>query len=141
MQYIKEGFTLPVPLNLIPTPGGLFHAVKFLIDKLRHGKQLEHANSISFHSTDEPSNIELKSQILQSVHPNINNNNVGLSNGIKSEQQQAADGGGGGGGRRREAVFHTSQHHSHAHNTQVNTDEGLKMTYRVCFGLFFFQFK
>jgi hypothetical protein len=121
MQYIKEGFTLPVPLNLVPTPSGVYHAVKCMIERLRHGdRRLEHVNSISMHSTEDlPSNLELKSQVSASLHPN--NANASLRYATKSEQPN---------GRRREAIV---QHHQSNAQHQANTEEGQKMTYRVSF--------
>ena len=91
IQYIKEGFTLPVPLNLIPTPNAVYHFVKFIYDKLSNNqKQLRQTNSNSIsHSAEElGSNFERKSQVSptnsnNSTIKNNNNNLTGSSNSLK----------------------------------------------------------
>jgi hypothetical protein len=60
MEYIKEGYTLPVPFNLIPTPLAISYTFKNLWKRIEEKKsKLIKTNSISTNQIDEPS-IELK---------------------------------------------------------------------------------
>jgi hypothetical protein len=99
MEYIKEGFTLPVPFNLIPTPLCIYHGLRGMRDLYREKRQLlsnSTQRSMSKPSSvksnmpnmgigdDQPSFYELRSQISQqpanfSVN-NLNNNNINNNN-------------------------------------------------------------
>lgn len=41
MQYIKDGFTLPAPFNLIPVPESIFKLMKKCFRKIKEKKTLE----------------------------------------------------------------------------------------------------
>jgi hypothetical protein len=42
MEFIKEGFTMPVPFNLVPTPKSFVYGAKRIIDKvLKKDKKYE----------------------------------------------------------------------------------------------------
>lgn len=81
MDYIKEGFTLPVPLNLIPTPIGIYEAIKWILAKIKQKKKgLEHKSSVSASSTpvDDPaSNFDHRSQVS---HNHFSTNHGSIKN-------------------------------------------------------------
>lgn len=63
MEYIKDGFVLPVPLNLIPTPVSAYNSVKDFCKKYQETRKLRSAKSNSIsgsHNTidDQPSVYE-----------------------------------------------------------------------------------
>ena len=63
MEYIKEGFTLPVPFNLIPRPISIYVSLKNMLKICRDSEK-----SIINNSNDDLATIyEVKSQ-------NLNNN-------------------------------------------------------------------
>ena len=87
MEYIKEGFTLPVPLNLVPTPIGLYNSFKKLYKKFNAVKyKTQSSGSISVNSLEEqPSAYELKSQISTTFNQNQSiTNNTTKFNDINS---------------------------------------------------------
>lgn len=65
MEYIKDGYTLPVPLNLIPTPVAVYFSFKEWYKKHKETKQSKESvsNPVSI-NVDEPTNTnECKAQI------------------------------------------------------------------------------
>jgi hypothetical protein len=89
MEYIKEGFTLPVPINLLPTSREIVGVFRFIKLKILRQKATEPSISVShsaggggggggggnanggFVAFDElGSNYELKSQISAYNNPN-----------------------------------------------------------------------
>ncbi|RNA14453.1 short transient receptor potential channel 2-like [Brachionus plicatilis] len=66
MEYIKERFTLPVPLNLIPTPLGTYEfvkkSIKFYKEK-KFFKSFRRSNDVGSTIDDGPSFYEMKSQL------------------------------------------------------------------------------
>lgn len=63
MEYIKEGFTLPVPINIMPTSEAVIEFVKNIRERVKRGEILTpKSNNVVVY--DEPgSNYELKSQV------------------------------------------------------------------------------
>jgi hypothetical protein len=63
MQYIKEGFTLPAPFNLIPVPAAIFKIIKNFFKYLKEKKQPDNlgqdnvANQIEKENTSNVINI------------------------------------------------------------------------------------
>lgn len=85
MEYIKEGFTLPVPINLLPTSVAIADFV-CKIKNLMRPKELDRNVSIS-HSNmavvEEPgNNYELKSQASFNPIDRENRNHHMNQNGI-----------------------------------------------------------
>jgi hypothetical protein len=67
MEYIKDGFTLPVPLNLIPCPVSTYRSIKKIVENYKEKRKLKSSNSISINPMDElPSVFEHKSQMQPS---------------------------------------------------------------------------
>ena len=58
MEYINEGFTLPIPLNLLPTPVSIFYGIKACCKKVEKTNKPE--GDINY--GDEPS-ININSQM------------------------------------------------------------------------------
>lgn len=80
MEYIKEGFTLPVPINIIPTSVAIIDFAKCIRRWLAKKKTSVRSTSISHTALDEPvSQYELKSQISGN---NFNLNSSELPNKI-----------------------------------------------------------
>ena len=46
MQYIKDGFTLPVPFNLIPVPASIFKLIKKCFKSIKEKRTKESVNQI-----------------------------------------------------------------------------------------------
>jgi hypothetical protein len=101
MEYIKQGFTLPVPLNLIPTPLDTFHFIKsiikkvlnrkrhFLCDSMKNGYSSDAQNmnggvcngGAGASIEDQQSAFELKTQINSfPINSNNCNNNISAKN-------------------------------------------------------------
>lgn len=60
MEYINDGFTLPVPLNLLPTPVSIFYGIKTCCKKVEKTNEPEANGDIN--NADEPS-ININSQM------------------------------------------------------------------------------
>lgn len=64
MEYIKEDFTLPVPLNLLPTPISTYYSIRKYFKNLNENRKLKTQKSFSTNPMDDqPSVYEMKSQI------------------------------------------------------------------------------
>lgn len=70
MEYIKERYTLPVPLNLIPTPMTTYNLLKVCFKKINEcNKKTQSGNCTTNNQIDDfPSVYEMKSQT--SAFPN-----------------------------------------------------------------------
>ncbi len=74
LEYIREGFTLPVPLNLIPAPHAIYRSnlIKKCWQRIKENQsKLKQLNSISH--MDEPPSFEMKSQLPSPKTPNQTN--------------------------------------------------------------------
>ena len=94
MEYIKEGFTLPVPLNLLPTPVSTYNSIKKYISKYQERKakiELEaevstakmskkSINTLAYPNDDQPSMCEVRSQ--NSAHLQNGRNSAATGNGL-----------------------------------------------------------
>lgn len=88
MEYIKEGFTLPVPLNLLPTPVATYNSVKKCFVKLKERaarsneeckeiKEPQKSKSKSFYHEEQPSYYEMRSQPSgNQLNGNLNGSSV-----------------------------------------------------------------
>ena len=75
MEYINDGFTLPVPLNLIPTPLSIYYAMKACCkkyDKSKNAKSNLDSNIIEEISVNNASQV----QQANFAHNSINNSKV-----------------------------------------------------------------
>jgi hypothetical protein len=72
MEYIKEGFTLPVPLNLIPTPLSTYYSFKDWLEKRKDDKEKARQESVSNINEEPPSIIELRSNVSGNHYYNNN---------------------------------------------------------------------
>jgi hypothetical protein len=62
MEYIKEGFTLPVPLNLIPTPITTYYSIKEWRERRKESDEKRRHESMSNIMDEQPSIIEMRPQ-------------------------------------------------------------------------------
>jgi hypothetical protein len=62
MEYIREGFTLPVPLNLIPTPITTYYSIKEWREKRRELEDKKKNESMSNILDEQPSIIDIRPQ-------------------------------------------------------------------------------
>lgn len=77
MEYIKEGFTLPVPINMIPTSSAIIDFVKAIRRRINKNQNSTRANSVSHTAFDDGvSQYELKSQVSGGGGNNCNNINT-----------------------------------------------------------------
>ena len=81
MEYINDGFTLPAPLNLIPTPLSMYYAIKGYCQKYEKSKNAN-ANS-ECNIVDEPS-VNINSQTQQA---NFAHNNSKYENNSKVKKK------------------------------------------------------
>lgn len=76
MEYIKEGYTLPVPINIIPTSVAIIEFFKNIRRRLTSSNVTGRSGSLSHTALDDPvSQYELKSQISGN---NFNVNTIDL---------------------------------------------------------------
>lgn len=90
MQFIKQGFTLPIPLNLIPTPVTFYYSIRRIIDnwKKRREAAANRNNSLTTPFDDLTIHNDYKSQ---GSFPNINNVNIINSNSVANGSNNLAD--------------------------------------------------
>lgn len=92
MEYIKERFTLPVPLNLIPTPIGTYQfiktSIKFYKDK-KFFKSFRRSRNISSMTEDTPSFYEMKSQQDNEGH-NVSTKSINDSTKVRKKESTQA---------------------------------------------------
>ena len=63
MEYIKDGYTLPVPLNLIPTPVSVYFSFKDWYKKYKEKNNGSASNPVSINADEPTSMNEFKAQI------------------------------------------------------------------------------
>ena len=77
MEYIKEGFTLPVPINVIPTSSAIIDFVKAIRRRINKSQNATRANSVSHTAFDDGvSQYELKSQVSGGGGNDLPNKNL-----------------------------------------------------------------
>jgi hypothetical protein len=64
MEYIREGFTLPVPFNLIPTPITTYYSIKEWREKRKEVGEKRGHDLISNVLEEQPSIIDIRPQTL-----------------------------------------------------------------------------
>ena len=62
MEYIREGFTLPVPFNLIPRPTVIYQLIINLSKRFKQNSRHD-KTSINGIMEEQPSIYEMKSQV------------------------------------------------------------------------------
>ena len=105
MEYIKEGFTLPVPLNLLPTPVSTYNSIRKYIKKYKERKakvepesdlsmskmSKKSVNTIAYANEEQPSMCDVRSQNSAGHLPNgrssLNGTGVGVGNGKLSRME------------------------------------------------------
>ena len=64
MDYLKEGFTLPVPLNLLPTPVSTFYSLKKFIKNYQLSKtEKKIKNEIAENKKNQKSKVDNVNQV------------------------------------------------------------------------------
>ena len=106
MEYIKEGFTLPVPLNLLPTPVSTYNSIKKYISKYKERKakiELEaevstakmskkSINTLAYPNDEQPSLYEVRSQ-NSAAHLQNGRNSATTGNGMPNGRLSRAENG------------------------------------------------
>lgn len=79
MEYIKQGFTLPIPLNLIPTPVQFYYSIRRMVNNWKKRREERAANLNATHNQqfdDLTIHNELKSQgSFPNIHHSLNASN------------------------------------------------------------------
>jgi hypothetical protein len=78
MEYINDGFTLPVPLNLIPTPVSIYYMLKECLkrdEKTSMSKSNGDINNIEEPSVNINSQMQPQNGPVSTIFSKLENNN------------------------------------------------------------------
>ena len=77
MEYINDGFTLPVPLNLIPTPVSIYYMIKECLkrdEKTNMSKSNGDINNIEEPSVNINSQMQPQNGPVSTIFSKLDNN-------------------------------------------------------------------
>lgn len=109
MQYIKDGFTLPVPFNLIPVPASIFRRIKILFKKLKEKQSASSSNLSQQQQQQLPQlqSVEKNAKYNEEIQVDCANGNEANLKSIKEDEK------------------------SNRTNERIYSVENQKLTYRV----------